>query len=90
MKEMRGFRKTFNITFNQDIDDHIDNQTDGGQCGSTDDVETSALLVCVIENTLCIKTLITFSRVLLYRCFPLVLWLVPCCQGYSLTLLVGK
>ncbi len=52
MKEMRGFRMTFNILFNQDSDEDLDsmlNQTDvdsdGMQCGSKDDVDTSALLV---------------------------------------------
>ena len=49
MKEMRGFRMTFNISFNQG-DEDLDmpsNQTDGSgmQCGSRDDVDTSALLV---------------------------------------------
>ena len=46
---MRGFRMTFNISFNQDQDEDLDvfNQTDsdGRQCGSRDDVDTSALLV---------------------------------------------
>ena len=46
---MRGFRMTFNISFNQDQDEDLDmfNQTDsdGMQCGSRDDVDTSALLV---------------------------------------------
>ena len=41
VKEMRGFRETFNISFNQDDL----NETDGAMCGSTDDLETSALLV---------------------------------------------
>jgi hypothetical protein len=48
VKEMHGFRMTFDILFNQD-DDLADmfNLTDGDgmQCGSRDAVDTSALLV---------------------------------------------
>ena len=49
VKEMRGFRMTFNI-FNQGEEDMPVNETSDGdvgirQCGSKDDVDTSALLV---------------------------------------------
>ena len=40
VKEMEGFRRTFNISYSPG--DHV-NQTE--QCGSEDDVETSALIV---------------------------------------------
>ena len=40
VKEMAGFRTTFNISYTQS--DHINGTV---QCGSVDDVETSALLV---------------------------------------------
>lgn len=42
---MRGFRMTFNISFNQGDMDDVLNQTNAMQCGSNDDVDTSALLV---------------------------------------------
>ena len=50
VKEMHGFRNAFNITFNQKVED---NQTYGAQCASTDDVETSALMVCTIHCPQC-------------------------------------
>ena len=50
VKEMRGFRMTFNISFNQGEDLDVLNQTDSMQCGSKDDVDTSALLVHVNQN----------------------------------------
>ena len=40
VKEMEGFRRTFNISYSPG--DHV-NHSD--QCGSEDDVETSALIV---------------------------------------------
>ena len=42
---MRGFRMTFNLTFNQGDMDVLNQTANGAQCGSEDDVETSALLV---------------------------------------------
>ena len=50
VKEMRGFRMTFNISFNQGEDLDVLNQTDSMQCGSKDDVDTSALLVHVNQK----------------------------------------
>lgn len=44
VKEMQGFRETFNISFTQEALGGL-NVTEGVQCGSEDDVETSALLV---------------------------------------------
>ena len=41
VKEMVGFRKTFNISYS--LSGY--NQTDSVPCGSVDEVETSALLV---------------------------------------------
>ena len=51
VKEMPGFRETFNISFNQDAMGGV-NATDGAsvQCGSEDDVETSALLVGQLQT----------------------------------------
>ena len=44
VKEMQGFRETFNISFTQEGLGGL-NVTEGIHCGSEDDVETSALLV---------------------------------------------
>ena len=54
VKEMRGFRETFNIGFDGEASDDL-NVTDNSQCDSDDDVETSALLVwnnCCMYNAL--------------------------------------
>ena len=48
VKEMRGFRNAFNITFtDQKIEDNLTDTA--AQCSSSDDVETSALVVCILN-----------------------------------------
>ena len=42
VKETVGFRRTFNISYTLSEEDHINHTA---QCGSEDDVETSALIV---------------------------------------------
>ena len=62
VKEMRGFRETFNISFNQEALGGL-NMSDSGQCGSEDDVETSALLVCTwIVQCVCVCVCVCVSE----------------------------
>ena len=49
VKEMHGFRNAFNITFtDQKVEDNLTDSA--AQCASSDDVETSALVVCIFNN----------------------------------------
>lgn len=96
---MPGFRETFNISFNQDAMGVV-NATDGAsvQCGSEDDVETSALLVGQLHMLMLqlhafavhVTLVCTAFRGPLYQYSPSVLWWVPWYQDCCPTWLGGE